>query len=403
MGISTQKDYKFTIQTQESKQESTVQQNGLKIGVPKEIMFQENRVALSPLSVGLLVQNGHQVIMQSGAGNGSNFSDHHYSEQGAQIVEETTEVYTADILVKIASPTLEEIRLMKPRQTLLSFQQPHLMGIQEIKLLMQKKITALSYECLKDEAGNSMVVEAMGEIIGSTAVLIAAEYLSNVFGGKGLMLGGITGIPPTEMVIIGADTVGEFATRTAIALGAQVKLFDDSIYRLKRLQDLVGNRLYTSIMQPKLLSKAVKSCDVVIGAISSTGSRTPCVLSEDVISKMKPDSVLIDTCMDRGECFETSEITTHQNPIFRKHDVIHYCVPNIPSRVARTATYALTNILTPLMLNMGERGGINGLIWSDQSTRAAIYLYNGALTSKDMAERFGLSAKDLNLIALSKF
>ena len=403
MGISTQKDYKFTIQTQESKQESTVQQNGLKIGVPKEIMFQENRVALSPLSVGLLVQNGHQVIMQSGAGKGSNFSDHHYSEQGAQIVEEATEVYTADILVKIASPTLEEIRLMKPRQTLLSFQQPHLMGVQELKLLMQKKITALSYECLKDEAGNSMVVEAMGEIIGSTAVLIAAEYLSNVFGGKGLMLGGITGIPPTEMVIIGADTVGEFATRTAIALGAQVKLFDDSIYRLKRLQDLVGNRLYTSIMQPKLLSKAVKSCDVVIGAISSTGSRTPCVLSEDVISKMKPDSVLIDTCMDRGGCFETSEITTHQNPIFRKHDVIHYCVPNIPSRVARTATYALTNILTPLMLNMGERGGINGLIWSDQSTRAAIYLYNGALTSKDMAERFGLSAKDLNLIALSKF
>lgn len=403
MGISTQKDYKFTIQTQESKQESTVQQNGLKIGVPKEIMFQENRVALSPLSVGLLVQNGHQVIMQSGAGKGSNFSDHHYSEQGAQIVEEATEVYTADILVKIASPTLEEIRLMKPRQTLLSFQQPHLMGVQELKLLMQKKITALSYECLKDEAGNSMVVEAMGEIIGSTAVLIAAEYLSNVFGGKGLMLGGITGIPPTEIVIIGADTVGEFATRTAIALGAQVKLFDDSVYRLKRLQDLVGNRLYTSIMQPKLLNKAVKSCDVVIGAISSTGSRTPCVLSEDVISKMKPDSVLIDTCMDRGGCFETSEITTHQNPIFRKHEVIHYCVPNIPSRVARTATYSLTNILTPLMLNMGERGGINGLIWSDQSTRAAIYLYNGALTSKDMAERFGLSAKDLNLIALSKF
>ena len=403
MGISTQKDYKFTIQTQESKQESTVQQNGLKIGVPKEIMFQENRVALSPLSVGLLVQNGHQVIMQSGAGKGSNFSDHHYSEQGAQIVEEATGVYTADILVKIASPTLEEIRLMKPRQTLLSFQQPHLMGIQELKLLMQKKITALSYECLKDEAGNSMVVEAMGEIIGSTAVLIAAEYLSNVFGGKGLMLGGITGIPPTEIVIIGADTVGEFATRTAIALGAQVKLFDDSVYRLKRLQDLVGNRLYTSIMQPKLLNKAVKSCDVVIGAISSTGSRTPCVLSEDVISKMKPDSVLIDTCMDRGGCFETSEITTHQNPIFRKHEVIHYCVPNIPSRVARTATYSLTNILTPLMLNMGERGGINGLIWSDQSTRTAIYLYNGALTSKDMAERFGLSAKDLNLIALSKF
>src|SRR5699024_10788379 len=384
MGISTQKDYKFTIQTQESKQGSTVQQNGLKIGVPKEIMFQENRVALSPLSVGLLVQNGHQVIMQSGAGKGSNFSDHHYSEQGAQIVEEATEVYTADILVKIASPTLEEIRLMKPRQTLLSFQQPHLMGVQELKLLMQKKITALSYECLKDEAGNSMVVDAMGEIIGSTAVLIAAEYLSNVFGGKGLMLGGITGIPPTEIVIIGADTVGEFATRTAIALGAQVKLFDDSVYRLKRLQDLVGNRLYTSIMQPKLLNKAVKSCDVVIGAISSTGSRTPCVLSEDVISKMKPDSVLIDTCMDRGGCFETSEITTHQNPIFRKHEVIHYCVPNIPSRVARTATYSLTNILTPLMLNMGERGGINGLIWSDQSTRTAIYLYNGALTSKDM-------------------
>lgn len=217
------------------------------------------------------------------------------------------------------------------------------------------------------------------------------------------MLGGITGIPPTEMVIIGAGTVGEFAARTAFALGAQVKVFDESVYKLKKLQNNIGSRLYTSVIQPVILHKAVRTCDVVIGAVRPKHGTTPCIISEDIVSKMKPNSVIIDTCMDQGGCFETSELTTHDKPVFRKHDVIHYCVPNIASRVARTATYAMTNILTPVLLEAGDSGGVNSMIWSNPCIRSAIYLYNGTLTNKDIADKFGLSAKDLDLLVVSNF
>lgn len=403
MGISTQKELKSIFQTQGSLKSVKSNRNSIAIGIPKEVTFQENRIALSPLSVGLLVENGHRVIMERGAGVASNFLDTHYSEQGADITDDLSVVYACDIVVKIASPTLKEVGKMKAKQVLLSFQQPTLMDGEVLKELMNKKITALSYEYLQDEGGNLSVVQAMGEIIGSTSVLIAAEYLSNVFDGKGLMLGGITGIPPTEMVIIGAGTVGEFAARTALALGAQVKIFDDSIYRLKSIQNNLGNRLYTSVIQPVVLNKAIKSCDVVIGAVKAKHGRTPCFISEETVSSMKPNSVLIDTNIDQGGCFETSEITSHDKPIFRKYDVIHYCVPNIASRVARTATYALTNIFTPILLEAGENGGFYNMIWANKAVRSAIYLYNGTLTNKDMAERFNLPAKDLDLIVISNF
>src|SRR5690606_38179178 len=224
------------LQPQEAMLKTGKKKGRLTIGIPKETSFQENRIALTPLSVGLLVENGHEIILESGAGNKSNFLDHHYSEQGAQIVYDAKEVFKADIIIKISSPTLKEVELMRNRQVLFSSQQPSLMGIDILKALMKKQITALSYEYLQDEGGHLSFVRAMSEIVGATSVLIAAEYLSNVFDGKGLMLGGVTGIPPTEMVIIGAGTVGEFAARTAIALGAQVKVFDSSIYRLRRLQ-----------------------------------------------------------------------------------------------------------------------------------------------------------------------
>jgi alanine dehydrogenase len=242
----------------------------------------------------------------------------------------------------------------------------------------------------------------MSEIVGATSILIAAEYLSNVFDGKGLMLGGITGVPPTEIVIIGAGTVGEYATRTAIALGAQVKVFDSSVYRLRRLQNNIGSRVFTSVIQPIILNKAVRTSDVVIGAVRATNGRCPCVISEDTVSKMKPNSVLIDVSIDQGGCFETSKITSHDDPVFRKYDVIHYCVPNIASRVARTATYALTNIFTPILLQIGEYGGLNNLIWSHQGVRNAVYLFQGSLTNKDIAEKFNLSYKDLSLMIVAK-
>lgn len=373
----------------------------LKIGVPKEVSFQEKRIPLTPFSVALLVEYGHEVLIESGAGDASNFLDQHYSEQGARICHSKEEVFQCDVVIKIASPTLEEVGFMKSRQLVLSSQQPSLMSLKVLHALINKQITALSYEYLQDEGGHLTVVRAMSEIVGATSVLIAAEYLSNVFDGKGLMLGGITGVPPTEMVILGAGTVGEYAARTAIALGAQVKVFDSSVYRLRRLQNNVGSRVYTSVIQPMVLNKAVRSCDVVIGAIRASNGRSPCVISEDTVSNMKPNSVLIDISIDQGGCFETSEVTTHDKPVFRKYDVIHYCVPNVASRVARTATYALTNILTPLLLQIGEHGGINNMIWSDKGIRSAVYLYQGMLTNKDMAERFNLPSKDLNLIIVA--
>ncbi len=389
------------LQPQEALLSSGKKRGQLTIGIPKEHTFQENRIALTPLSVGLLVENGHRVILESGAGNASNFLDHHYSEQGAQIVHDKKEVFQADIIIKISSPTLKEVELMKTRQVLFSSQQPSLMSLEVLKALMKKQVTSLSFEYLQDEGGHLSVVRAMSEIVGATSVLIAAEYLSNVFDGKGLMLGGVTGVPPTEMVIIGAGTVGEFAARTAIALGAQVKVFDSSVYRLRRLQSNVGSRVFTSIIQPIVLNKAVKSCDVVIGAVRAKNGRTPCLISEDTVSKMKPNSVLIDVSIDQGGCFETSEVTNHGKPVFKKYDVIHYCVPNIASRVARTATYALTNIFTPILLEIGEAGGMNNMIWANQGIRSAIYLYHGNLTNKDMSEKFNLPCKDLNLIVMA--
>lgn len=389
------------LQTQEAYMPVGHQKNSLVIGIPKEIVFQENRVALTPLSVALLVENGHKVILESKAGEASNFLDHHYSEQGAEIVHDRESVFRADIIIKIASPTLQEVGLMKNKQLLLSSQQPSLLERNVLNAMIKKQITALSYEYLQDEGGHLTVVRAMSEIVGATSILIAAEYLSNIFGGKGLMLGGVTGVPPTEMVIIGAGTVGEFAARTAIALGAQVKVFDSSIYRLRRLQNNVGSRVFTSVMQPFILNKAVLSSDVVIGALRAKNGRSSYVIGEETVSKMKPNSVLIDVSIDQGGCFETSEITTHDNPVFRKYDVIHYCVPNIASRVARTATYALTNIFTPILLQIGDCGSISNLIWSHQGVRHAVYLYQGSLTNKDMADKFGLPYKDLDLMIVA--
>lgn len=385
-------------QTQEAYKAVGSTHSKLVIGIPKEIVFQENRVALTPLSVGLLIEHGHEVLIESGAGKASNFMDHHYSDQGAQIVYEKERVFKADIIIKIASPTIDEVAMMKTKAILLSSQQPSLMNLAVLKAMMKKQVTALSYEYLQDEGGHLTVVRAMSEIVGATSILIAAEYLSNVFEGKGLMLGGVTGVPPTEIVIIGAGTVGEFAVRAAIALGAQVKVFDSSVFRLRRLQNNIGARVFTSVIQPIILNKAVMSCDVAIGALRAKHGRSPCIISEETVSRMKPNSVLIDVSIDQGGCFETSEITSHDKPVFRKHEVIHYCVPNIASRVARTATYALTNIFTPILLQIGDYGGISNLIWSHSGIRSAVYLYQGSLTNQDMADKFKLPYKDLSLM-----
>ncbi|WP_306552079.1 alanine dehydrogenase [Daejeonella sp.] len=389
------------MQPQEAMLEVKNKKNNLYIGIPKETSFQENRIALTPLSVGLLVQNGHEVVIEAGAGLAANFNDNHYSEQGALIVYDKQEVYKADLIIKIAPPTEDEVSMMKIGQVLFSALQMSTIKVEYLQSLMKKNITALSFEYLRDEGNVLTVVRAMSEIVGATSILIAAEYLSNVFEGKGLMLGGITGVPPTEIVILGAGTVGEYAARTALALGAEVKVFDSSIYKLRRLQNNIGSRVFTSVIQPVVLQKSLFSCDVAIGAIRAEHGRSPCIVSEETVSKMKPNSVIIDVSIDQGGCFETSSITSHKVPTFRKHDVIHYCVPNIASRVSRTATYALTNIFTPILIDIGEMGGIMNLIWERPGIRNAIYLYQGKLTNKDLSDRFSIPMKDLDLLIVS--
>lgn len=389
------------LQTQEAKLETRNKKNSLYIGIPKEISFQENRIALTPLSVALLVNNGHRVVLETGAGIAANFSDTEYAEQGAKIAYDKKEVFAADILVKIAPPMLEEIELMHKGQTLISSLQTGTLKQDYLKALMHKKINALCFENLRDEGNILSVVRAMSEIVGSTSILIAAEYLSNVTGGKGLMLGGFTGVPPTEIVILGAGTVGEYAARTALALGAEVKVFDSSIYRLRRLQNNLGSRVFTSVMQPIVLNKAIITCDVVIGAIRASHGRSPCVVMEETVARMKPHSVVIDVSIDQGGCFETSEVTNHTNPVFRKYDVIHYCVPNIASRVPRTASYALTNIFAPILLDIGEFGGLMNMVWNNPGIREALYIYQGNCTNKDLADMFSLPFKDLELLVVS--
>lgn len=372
--------------------------NSFSIGIPKESSFQEKRIALTPLSIALLINNGHEVIMEMGAGIASNFSDRDYSEQGAQIVPDPKTVYKADIIIKVAPPTLEEIGYMKLGQTLISSIQLSSLKSSYLKALMGKKVTAISYEYLRDEEGSLTIVRAMSEIVGATSILIAAEYLSNTFGGKGLMLGGVTGVAPTEIVIIGAGTVGEFAARAAIGLGAQVKVFDNSLYKLRRLQNNVGQRVFTSVIQPIVLSKALKRCDVAIGAMRATDGRSPCIVSDEMVSEMKPNSVIIDISIDQGGCFETSKVTDHDNPVFRKYDITHYGVPNIASRVSRTASYVLTNIFTPILLNIGEMGGLNEMLWTKTGVRKGVYIFEGHLTNGYLGDLYQIPHKELDLL-----
>ncbi|MDB2674947.1 alanine dehydrogenase [Flavobacteriales bacterium] len=386
---------------QEEKLEVKKQSKSLFIGVPKEIAFQESRIAIVPDAVQLLVSYGHEVLIESTAGEGANFSDTEYSEAGAKIIFDTKEIYQADIILKVEPPTLEEIELMKGRQTIISALQITTRTKEFINRLIEKKITCLAYEFIQDDSGMMPLIRSMSEIAGNTSILIASECLSNVNSGKGLLLGGIAGVTPTEVVIIGAGTVGEFAARSAMGLGASVKVFDNSLSKLRRLQNDLNTRVFTSIIQPKVLTKALKRADVVIGALRSGSKRTPCVVTDQMVSEMKEGSVIIDVSIDQGGCFETSEITNHSKPTFTKYGVIHYCVPNIPSRVARTASYSLSNLLTPIILRIGDFGGLDNVISSDVGLRQGVFVYKGILTNKMVGRWFDLNYKEINLIIAS--
>lgn len=386
---------------QEEMLEVARKKSSLQIGIPKETSIQEKRIPLVPDAVALLVNNGHEVIIETGAGDGCSFSDKDYSEAGAHIVYGTEEVYKANMILKVEPPTLEEIDMMQHGQLLISALQLPIQPKDFLKKLISKKITAVAFDFIKDPDGVLPIVTAMSEIAGNTAILIAAEYLSNQRNGQGQMFGGISGVSPTEVVILGAGTVGEFAARSAVGLGASVKVFDNNIHKLRRLQIAVGQRLQTSIVQPKVLLKALKSADVVIGAINSKIGRAPVIVTEEMVKHMKDHSVIVDVSIDKGGCIETSEITSHQAPVFSKHGVIHYCVPNIASRVARTASYALSNVIAPTIIDTGEFGGIEAMIRSYEGIQNGVYIYKGILTNKYLADTFNMSYKDINLLLMA--
>jgi len=289
----------------------------LTIGIPRETSFQEKRVALVPEAVAMLVAHGHEVVVEHDAGKEASFQDRDYSEAGARIVYDTKEVFQSNIILKVAPPSYDEVQMMPGKQTLLSALQLTVQPVDSLKMMMAKKITAIAWDYVRDETGIFPVVRAMGEIAGNTSMLIAAEYLSNVNFGQGLMLGGISGVKPTEVVVLGAGTAGEFATRAALGLGASVKVFDNSIYKLRRLQNDLGQRLWTSTIQPSVLSEALLNADVVIGALRGELGRTPCVVTQEMVSSMKYGAVIVDISIDQGGCFETSRVMNHDDPIFR--------------------------------------------------------------------------------------
>lgn len=392
----------FTYETLEETLDVKAGESPLHIGIPKETAFQENRIALTPEGVSVLVNNGHQVVIETQAGEGSKYNDKDYSEAGAKIVLKREDVFHAPILVKSAPVVQEDLPLLQPNQTVVSPIHLSVMKGEFLQTMMEKRITALSFENLKDQSGTYPIVRSMSEIAGSAIMLIAGQYLGSANSGKGVLLGGISGIPPTKVIIIGAGVVGEFATRTALALGASVKVFDNNVYRLKRLQNNLGVRVWTSVIEPKILAKQLKTCEVAVGALSSEFGRTPVLVSEEMVANMRQGSVIIDVSIDRGGCFETSEITSHQKPTFVKHGVIHYCVPNIPSGFARTASQAISNVLMPLLLKISDEGGVEEMVWHDFNLRNGIYMYKGHLTNFYLSQRFDLKYTDLNLLIASR-
>ncbi|WP_416442097.1 alanine dehydrogenase [Leeuwenhoekiella sp. A16] len=381
---------------QEEKLEIEKRKGSLFIGIPKENHFQEKRVCLTPDAVAAIVAHGHRVLLESNAGEDARFSDHDYSEAGAEITKDKAKVFGCPMVLKVEPPSLDELALMNPQAVLISALQLKTQSKKYFTALAAKRITALAFEFIRDEDGTYPAVRALSEIAGTASILIASELMSREEG-NGLMFGNISGVPPIEVVILGAGTVGEFAARSALGLGANVKIFDNSLTKLRCLQTNVGRPLYTSTVQPKNLLKALRRCDVAIGAVRGK-DRAPIVVTETMIETMKNGAIIIDVSIDMGGCFETSEVTSHDNPTFTKHGIVHYCVPNIPARYARTASLSISNIFTPYLLNIAENGGLENTLRFDRGLKSGLYFYRGILTSKSVSDWFDLPYRDINLL-----
>lgn len=372
--------------------------NRLLIGIPCERVEDERRLALTPEAVDMLTDRGHHVLVETGAGLGINYSDNHYSEAGAEIVAMPAEVYQADVILKILPPLAAEVAMMKQRATLFSTVQFNVFSQEAFELMMAKRITAIAYELLADETQCCPVLNVISEIEGTASISIASELLSNTQGGKGILLGGIPGVSPTEVVIIGAGNAGTVAARAAMALGASVKVFDDDINKLRTIQQVLGQGLFTSTFHPNVLQNAFRSADVVIGAMRYINSRHRYIIAEDMIRTMKRGALVIDLRINQGGCFETTCCLCPSDPaIFEQYGVLHYCKQNISNYVARTTSMALSNIFVPMLFQLGDAGAVQGMVKSDPGFKSGVYMYCGKPVNNYVSNRFGLSSNNIDL------
>ncbi len=372
----------------------------MKIGVLKELSENENRIPLVPQSVGLLVAQGNEVVIESDAGENAGYLNADYQNVGAKIAYQRADVFEADVICKVSPFSDDEISQLGRRKTIISSINHRQQSKESLRQLQINKNTCLSYEYIKDKEGIYPVVRALSEITGVSIIYIAAELLANNNFGKARLFGGFPGIPPTNVVVLGAGTVAEYTIKAAIALGASVKVFDNSLYKLRRLKNLVGE-IYTSTIQPEELQNALLNADIVIGAIHSKTGLTPLVVTEEMVCKMKDGTVIIDVSIDQGGVFETSKVTNHHDPIFSKCGVTHYCVPNIASNYPNTGSIVLSNILTEILLQIGDSGGVEEVIRFDAGLRNGVYMYQGILTKAQIGQYFSLPFQDLNLLLAS--
>ncbi len=382
---------------QEETLEILKQKGELFIGLPKENQYQEKRICLTPDAVNAITAHGHRVLIESGAGDGANFSDKDYSDAGAEITRDTKKVFSCPLILKVEPPTLAELEFLNPQTIVISALQIKTQAKDYFEAMAKKRLTAIAFEYIRDEDGKYPAVRSLSEIAGISSILIASELMAMTNKGNGLMFGNISGVPPVEVVIIGAGTVGEFAARSAMGLGANIKVFDNSITKLRNIQTNLNRTIYTSTVQPKNLLKALKRCDVAIGATRGK-DRSPIVVSDTMVEHMKKGAVIIDVSIDMGGCFETTEVTNHDAPTFEKYGVIHYGVPNIPSRYPRTSSISISNIFTPYLLKIGEDGGLEHSLRFDKGLRNGLYMYHGILTNKSVGDWFGLSYSDINFL-----
>lgn len=378
------------------------QHKSLRIGIPREVSNEERRVALAPSGVTALVNHGHEVYVETNAGEQAHFTDREYAEAGAELAKTPEDLYSkSQLLVKVGPPCVEELPLLQEKQILVSALHLGVTTPAFLRRLMEMGITGIGFEFMRDSDGTFPIVRMMHEIMGSMAVQVAARYMESNEGGKGVMLGGISGVPPSTVVILGAGVVGEWAARTALGYGAHVIVLDTDLGALRYLEHYLDRRITTAMATTGYIRQAVLSADVVIGAMMSDGQRAPMLVPEDVVAEMRDGSVIVDAVIDQGGCVETSRPTTHSNPVFREHGVIHYCVPNIPSNAARTATYALTNVLVPYLVQIGEVGSINEALWHNVGLRNGTYVYRRHLTKKSLAAMFNMPHRDIELLIAS--